>query len=70
LSHAGEARAVLAPGVTIYTDAVHRTELIQAGLIPVREDRLWNHPAQRIGLPFLFPEQRQAILEPRYLLHF
>lgn len=70
LSHAGEARRAIEPGVTIYTDEGHRAELLAAGLVPLSEDRLWNYPAQRLGLPFLFPAQRAAVLEQRFLLHY
>lgn len=68
LSNAAEAEDVIVPGVCIYTDAPHRTELREAGLVPREEVLLWNHPAQRLSLPFLSPERRATLLEPRYIL--
>lgn len=68
LSDAGEAEQVIAPGVCIYTDAPHRTALYEAGLRPRQEVFLWNHPAQRLSLPFLDPGRRPSTLEQRYIL--
>lgn len=70
LSNAGEAAAVIRKGVTIYTDSVHRTELIDAGLVPGREEILLNFPAQRLNLFFLYPQTRERQLEKRYLLTY
>ncbi len=68
ISHAGEARAVIAPGVVIYTDAEHRKELVDAGLVPVSEVMFQNYPIQLLGLKFLMPRSRDEQLAPRYLL--
>lgn len=70
ISNVTEARAVIAPGVVIYTDGPHRDDLLAAGLRPQHEVVLQNYPAQRLALPFLFPERRSALLEQRYLLEF
>ncbi len=68
ISHAGEARAVIAPGVVIYTDAEHRKELVDAGLVPVSEVIFQNYTIQLLGLKFLRPRSRDEQLAPRYLL--
>ncbi|MBL7950600.1 MAG: glycosyltransferase family 39 protein [Flavobacteriales bacterium] len=68
LSHAGEARSVIVPGVAIYTDEIHRKELMDAGLAPVREIELYDHPAQRLSLRFVLPHLRATVLEKRYIM--
>lgn len=68
LSDAREARLVLAPGVVVYTDAPHRKELIDAGLVPEREVHLENFPAQRLSFRFLDTRTRAGVLEDRFLL--
>ena len=68
LSDARETKLVLAPGVVVYTDAPHRKELIDAGLVPVREVHLDNFPAQRLSFRFLDAHTRADVLEDRYLL--
>ncbi|MEZ4738739.1 MAG: glycosyltransferase family 39 protein [Flavobacteriales bacterium] len=70
LSNAEEARTVIAPGVVIYTDAQHVQELIDAGLDPVNTTHYHNYPVQLIGIDFLLPEQRRAVLEDRFVLEF
>lgn len=70
ISDAGEARAVIATGVVIYTDDAHRTELIDAGLVPTKETVLKNYPVQVLGLDFLLPKDRPAVLEDRFLLEY
>jgi len=68
LSDARETRLILAPGVVVYTDASHRKELINAGLVPEREVHLANHPAQRLSFRFLDTRSRAGVLEERFLL--
>ncbi|MGV3636643.1 MAG: ArnT family glycosyltransferase [Flavobacteriales bacterium] len=68
LSDAREARAAIRPGGAIYTDAEHRQELLDAGLVPRSEIRLSNHPAQRLSWPFLSAERRPTMLEDRFIL--
>ncbi|MBL7945845.1 MAG: glycosyltransferase family 39 protein [Flavobacteriales bacterium] len=70
LSDAREARAAMKPGMAIYTDAVHRQELLDAGLVPRSEVRLPNHPAQRLSLPFLSPGRRAEVLEDRFIMRY
>lgn len=70
LSNASEARDAMAPNVVIYTDAKHRQQLLDAGLVPTSEVELVNYPVQRLGIPFLFPDRRAALLEPRFLLRY
>jgi len=70
LSNAAEARDAMAPGLVIYTDANHRQELLDAGLVPDSELELLNFPAQRLSIPFLFPSSRTTVLEPRFLLRY
>lgn len=68
VSDVNEARSVIAPGVVIYTDVDHREHLLADGLEPRQEIVLLNYPAQRLAIPFLFPEQRHNMLEARYLM--
>lgn len=68
LSDAEEARAVIAPGVVIYTDTRHKRALEEAGLGPQRAITLWNYPVQLLGWEMLHPERRREVLEERYLL--
>jgi 4-amino-4-deoxy-L-arabinose transferase-like glycosyltransferase len=70
LSDAREARGAIRPGVSIYTDAEHRQELLEAGLVPRSELRLSNHPAQRLSLPFLSADKRPDVLEDRFILRY
>lgn len=68
ISNVVEARAVIVPGVVIYTDAERRMELLDAGLVPVSELQFPNYPIQRLGFKFLSPGTRDEQLAPRYLL--
>ncbi|HQV75853.1 MAG TPA: hypothetical protein PLE78_10200, partial [Flavobacteriales bacterium] len=70
ISNADEARSVIAPGVVIYTDGPHRAELINAGLVPSEETILKNYPVQVLGVDFLLPNDRPALLEDRFLLQY
>jgi hypothetical protein len=70
LSTVSEAKDVIAPGVVIYTDAEHRDGLWRAGLIPQKEDVLTNYTVQMLGIPFLLPDRREAVLERRYILQY
>lgn len=70
LSNASEAKDAMVQELVIYTDAEHRQELIDAGLVPTTEVELLNYPAQRLSIPFLFPGRRGTVLEPRFLLHY
>lgn len=70
LSDAREARAAIRPGAAIYTDAQHRQELLDAGLVPKSEVRFSNHPAQRLSLSFLSPGKRAEVLEDRYIMRY
>lgn len=68
LSNAEEARAVVAPGVAIYTDALRRQELLEAGLVPRNELHIKGFPAQRLSVPFLMPASRAGVLEEWFVL--
>lgn len=70
ISNADEARAVIASGVVIYTDGPHRAELIEAGLLPRKDTVLKNYPVQVLGIDFLLPKDRPALLEDRFLLEY
>lgn len=70
LSEVSDAREVIAPGVVIYTDAERRDDLIRAGFVPRKEEQLMNYTVQMLGIPFLLPERRDAVLQKRYLLQY
>lgn len=70
LSEVSDAQEVIAPGVVIYTDARRRDDLLNAGLVPRKEEVLTNYTVQMLSLPFLLPERREALLEKRYLLQY
>jgi hypothetical protein len=70
LSNAWEAQQVIAPGVTIYTDAERRQELLDAGLVPNETWQLQHYPVQLMGIDLLLPERRQQVLQDRYLLRY
>lgn len=63
-----DALAVIRPGVAIYTDDKNRRGLEEAGRVPKDVVPLWNHPAQRLSIPFLLPGQRKMLLEARFIL--
>ncbi len=70
LSNAGEAGPVIAPGVVIYTDAARLAELRAAGLVPRTVETFPNYEVQLLGLDFLLPASRQAVVQERYLLTY
>ncbi|MCB0763919.1 MAG: glycosyltransferase family 39 protein [Flavobacteriales bacterium] len=70
LSDVQEARPVIAPGVVIYTDPVHRARLIEAGFAPVKEIELPDYRVQLLGIEMLLPAERARVLEKRYLMCF
>lgn len=70
LSNAEEARAVIAPGVAIYTDQQRLDELVDAGLPPQQVKALDAYSVQLIGLDFILPASRSSVIEQRYLLRY
>lgn len=70
LSDAEEARAVITPGVAIYTDQQRLDELVEAGLPPRNVQAIDYYSVQLIGLEFILPESRAAVIEQRYLLRY
>jgi len=70
LSHAEEARAVVVPGVAIYTDAEGLRELLDAGLVPVERITLEDYRVQLLDLQMLLPDRRAEVLEERWLLRY
>ncbi len=70
LSNADEARAVIAPGVAIYTDREHLDELLQADLIPRAVDSIPSYSVQVLSVDFIVPSTRQAAIDWRYLLTY
>jgi 4-amino-4-deoxy-L-arabinose transferase-like glycosyltransferase len=70
LSDADEARAVIRPGVGIYTDRERYQELLRAGLRPAAVDSLPHYSVQLLGADFLLPGSRAAAVEQRYLLTY
>jgi len=70
LSDAEEARAVIAPGVVIYTDREHLDLLLRSGLMPMALDSLPGYSVQVLGLDFLLPSSRGSAVEQRYLARF
>lgn len=70
LSDAGEARSVVAPGVTIYTDEGRYRELLDAGLAPRSVITLPNYEVQLLGLDFILPASRHHVVKQRYLLTY
>ncbi len=70
LSDAGEAAAVLAPGIVIYTDLARYEELLQAGLFPKEAIALKQYEVQLLGIDFILPNSRERALEQRYLLRY
>jgi hypothetical protein len=70
LSNAEEAGQAIAQGTVIYTNAAGRAELLDAGLVPLKETRSTNYPVQLLGLDFLLPAQRETAIEDRYVLEF
>lgn len=70
LSNVEEAVRVIHPGVHIYTDPGHEAALRAAGLAPVRVVSWPDVRVQVIGLDFLVPTRRAALLEERVILRF
>ncbi|MBK9176170.1 MAG: glycosyltransferase family 39 protein [Flavobacteriales bacterium] len=70
LSDAEEARAVIAPGVAIYTDQQRMDELVEAGLPPRQVQAIDYYSVQLIGLDFILPSSRSTAIEQRYLLRY
>ena len=68
LSHAGEARRVIAPGVVIYTDRARYDELVREGFMPREVIRSPDYRVQVPGVRFLDPRTRDSVLEDRFLL--
>ena len=70
LSDPGEARSVIVPGVTIYTDAERYRELINAGFVPVHDSILPNYEVQLLGIDFILRRSRDDVIEERHLLSY
>ncbi|MBK6627352.1 MAG: glycosyltransferase family 39 protein [Flavobacteriales bacterium] len=70
LSNVEEAARVIGPGVHIYTDPTHEAALRAAGLAPVRVASWPDVRVQVIGLDFLVPTRREALLEERVIVRF
>lgn len=70
LSNVEEAARVIGPGVHIYTDPAHEEALRAAGHAPVRVASWPDVRVQVIGLEFLAPARRGALLHERVILRF
>jgi len=70
LSDTDEARAVIAPGVAVYTDRQRYQELLSAGLVPVDVDSIPSYSVQMLGLDFVIPDRREQVVSQRYLLRY
>ncbi len=70
LSHADEARHVIAPGVTIYTNAELHQEMLDAGQVPRETLQLYHYPVQLMGFDLLLPKRRQQVIQSRYLMRY
>lgn len=68
LSNLEEARAVIAPGVVIYTDAAHAQALREAGFVPKDSLVLQDHRVQLLSPEFLLPSTRSKVLGSRLIL--
>lgn len=70
LSTVEEASRVIRPGMHIYTDPAHEAALRAAGLEPLRVASWPDARVQVIGLDFLVPARRDALLDERVILRF
>lgn len=70
LSNVEEAARVIRPGVHLYTDPAHEAAIRAAGFRPVRVASWPDARVQVIGLDFLVPARRKALLEERVVLRF
>ncbi|MBK6756072.1 MAG: glycosyltransferase family 39 protein [Flavobacteriales bacterium] len=68
LSNLEEARAVIVPGVAVYTDAAHAKELRAAGFVPKDSLVMQDHRVQLLSLDFLLPGRRSKMLGSRVIL--
>ncbi|HQV51007.1 MAG: glycosyltransferase family 39 protein [Flavobacteriales bacterium] len=68
ISNVGEANDVIGPGVAVYTDVIHREQLIQAGFRPKSEVVLQNYEVQLMGFDMIDPIKRYKAVEARFIL--